>query len=114
MEYDKLTRAYAKALTVEADLSFAVELGKSRSEALERHAMLCILSDPDNAKLAQWRAELETADALVNDPRHIWISEKLWQDRQAHARAKVRLAVIEDQVKRRRAETYWKGNHDEQ
>ena len=104
-----LTRNYAKALTVEALTKLELEQAENALQSLERKAMLDTILDPDNAKVPQWKADLLARDLYERLPAYqstyLWLADV--QDR--YAKAKVRLTVIDDRVRRRRTREYNNG-----
>lgn len=103
---DDLTRRYAKALAAEVEARFCAEEAETRVKAFETRALAgTITTDP---KLAQWKAQNETEMELLRYPPYKKARGRLLSERHAHARAKARLAVVEERVKLRRAMLYAK------
>jgi hypothetical protein len=101
---DKLTRRYAKALTAEVETRFCAEEAKAWAEAMRGSVKLAVLEE--SPKLAEWKVNLEADVQLAGNMAYKQASDHLLAERHAHAKAKARLAVIEDAVKRRRAREY--------
>ena len=107
---DHLTRNYAKALTVEALTKLELEQAESALQSLERKAMLDTILNPDNEKVPQWKADLLARDLLDRFPECRSIRIQVLALQYRYTKARVRLAVIDDRVRRRRAKEY---NHGE-
>lgn len=99
---DELTKKYAKALTtvVEADREFD-EAVTWKTVILNAKKLALVEEDP---KAAEWKVNL--AAGAQDGPFWKTACDTEADARYALAKAKARLAVIEDAIKRRRAREY--------
>lgn len=98
---DELTKRYAKALSAEAAFAVTVADLETWVKAMEARAMADRIGADEKAP--QWKVSATVDAALLGNPFYKRGRDTLSEARYAHAKAKARLAVVEDAVKRRRA-----------